>query len=430
MSKTEKSLLHPLIHTSKSFYAFIGALLIAIAWSGYAWWTQLTHGLGVTGMRTPVGSVWGVYISNFVFFIGITHAGIAIASAIRIMKLKIYIPIARMAELITIFSLMMAGLSIVFDMGRPDRIFNVIMYFRNRLWASPLIWDVTAIATYLVLAVTYLYIEMREDLATYAEKVPKWQRKLYRLLLPLYTSWERERIERIVWWASICNFPVMVMVHTTVAWIFGLQVAQPGWYSSIMGPYYVAGAVYSGVASVLVTAAIYRRLFKWERLISPEVFRGVGNFLTAVGPIYLYFLLSEHITIRYAGPHPEFMVSQALMQQEFAWLFWFQIVGFCTASIIFFVQSVYPKAFSIGRTVFASALVVVVLWVTRFLIVVPPLTRSLLPFPIGSYTPTWVELSIVGGTFAVITFLFALFTKIFPIIPITEARRAGLVEGR
>ena len=131
-------LLRPLLGTGKGFYVLAGALLILIAWFLYAWYVQLTQGLGVTTMRTPIGAAWGVYIANFVFFVGIAHGGIAIAAAIRLLKLTKYLPVARMGEVLTVISLMMAGLSIMIDMGRPDRTFNMIIYWPQRVGASSL----------------------------------------------------------------------------------------------------------------------------------------------------------------------------------------------------------------------------------------------------------------------------------------------------
>ncbi|MBI4303126.1 MAG: polysulfide reductase NrfD [Chloroflexi bacterium] len=424
----EERFLSPILHTTKKFYLFAGLLALGVVWFIIAWIIQLRTGLVVTGMRDvgAGGAAWGIYITNFVFFIGITHAGIAIASAIRLFKLKDYIPLARIAELVTIFSLMMAALSIVMDMGRPDRVFNIILNYPSRIQSSPLVWDITAVAVYLIFGVTYLYMEMREDLAKIAGKV-KWG-WLYRRLIPGYVQGERERIERVVFWASIFNFPIMVMVHTTVGWIFGLQVARPGWYSSILGPYYVIGAVLSGVAAVVVMTAIYRRIFHWLDIIKPVVFRGLGRFLSWVSIFYIYFITAEFITVKWAGPLGELRVSMAWSHQEFALFYWLQILAFIIAFTIFFINTVFPKLFRIWTTVFASALVVVTLWVTRFLIVVPSLTRPLLPYEIGSYTPTWVEWSLVGGTFAIIALLFMIFTKVLPIIPLTEMERAEKEE--
>ncbi len=411
-------LLRPLTHSGRYFYIIFGALLVVLGWFVYAWYYQLRNGLAVTGLETPVGASWGLYLVNFVFFIGITHAGIAIAAAIRLFKLHDYAALARMAELVTILSLVAAGVCIILDMGRPDRIFNTISNYPWRVLSSPLVWDITAITTYLVFAVTYLYIEMRGDLAMLAGKI-RWG-WLYRRLLPAYNPGERKRVERIVFWASIFNFPIMVMVHTTVAWIFGLQVGRPEWYSAIKGPYYVFGAVLTGVATVVVVAAIYRKLFHWEEFIKPLVFRGLGRFLCWTSIFYLYFILSDFMTIKYAGPLPELKVMQAKTVGDFAFLYWFEVISLAIGFTVFLINTVFNKVFRVWSTVAAAALVVVALWVGRYIIVIPSLVNPFLPFPAGSYTPTWVEWSLTAGAFAIVVFGFMAFTKVLPIIPFSE----------
>ncbi len=430
MSSTgfQDKLVRPLFSTSKSFWITFGILLAATVWFVVAWITQLGSGLAVTGMRDiPGGAPWGLYITNFVFWIGITHAGIAIASAIRLFKLHAYAPIARIAELVTIFSLAMAGVSIVMDMGRPDRLFGIIANYPDRIGSSPLVWDVTAVAVYLIFAVSYLYIEMREDIARLAAKV-RWG-WLYRALLVGYRKGERQRIERIVFWASIFNFPIKDMVHTTVGWIFGLMVSRPGWYGAILGPYYVAGAVLSGLAAVVVVTAIFRRVLGWQDVIKPLVFRGLGRVLSWFSILYIYFVLAEFITVKFAGPTGELDVSATWSSGTFATAYWIQIAALVIAFAIFFINTVFPKVFRINTTVIASAMIVVTLWVTRFLIVVPSLTRPQLPYQAGAYSPTWVEWSLVGGTFAIAALFFLIFTKFLPVLPLTEMETAGKEEA-
>jgi molybdopterin-containing oxidoreductase family membrane subunit len=264
---------------------------------------------------------------------------------------------------------------------------------------------------------------LREDLARLAERV-RWG-WLYRLLLPGYEPGERQRIDKIIWWMSIFIIPIMVMVHSTVAWIFGLMVSRSGWYSAMLGPYFLLGAVLSGIAAMVVVAAIYRRLFAWQAYITPTVFRGLGKVLCWLAFAYLYFLLSEFLTVEFAGPLGELNVSLALTRREFAWPYWLQIAALLVAAAIFFINTVFPEVFRIGTTVFAAALVVATLWLTRFLIVVPSLMRPFLPYPTGSYTPTWVEWSLVGGTGVIMVLCFMLFTKFLPIIPLIEMERAA-----
>ncbi len=422
----EEKLLRPTLHTTWKYYVVLALVILAVVWFAFAWVTQLRTGLVVTGMRdVPGGAPWGIYLSNFVFWIGIAHAGIAIAAGIRLLKLKNYIPIGRMAELLTVFGLIMSGLCIMFDLGRPDRIFNTILHYPGRLGPSPLIWDVTAITTYMVLSISYIYIEMREDLARLVGR-NRWG-WLYRLLALGHEPGERDGTEKLIWWASVFIIPIMVMVHTTVGWLFGLMVSQPGWFNWFIAPYFLLGAVLSGLAAVVIVAAIYRRLFRWQDLIEPSVFKGLAKILSGLCITYLFFLLGEFMTSFFAAPLGELNVFIALTQMEFAWPYWFQIGALVVAFVLFLTGMVFPKTFRIGTTVFASALVVAALWITRFLILAGSLTHPRI-YPAGNYVATWVEWSVVGGTFALMVLLYMLFTKIFPIVSLTEMERAAAEE--
>jgi Ni/Fe-hydrogenase subunit HybB-like protein len=177
MSDRIEKLIRPLVHTSKEFYAFIAFLSVVSVVAIYAYVLQLTTGLGVTGLNDI--TIWGIYIVNFIFFIGISHSGIAISATVRLMKLHRYHKIARIAELLTIVSLAMAGLSIVIDLGRPDRSYLLITEFLKRFKFSPLTWDITAVGTYLTLSATYLYITLRHDFKILSERFTGWRSTFY-----------------------------------------------------------------------------------------------------------------------------------------------------------------------------------------------------------------------------------------------------------
>lgn len=422
ISKTrEEQLLRPLLYSGQAFYIFGGGLLILIVWFGYAWYLQLTQGLGVTMMRTPVGAAWGVYIVNFVFFVGIAHGGIAIAAAIRLFKLTKYMPIARMGEVLTVISLMMAGLSIMIDMGRPDRIFNLILYWPQRVGASSLSWDITVIIIYFALSVSYLWLTMRQDLVRCMDRFPRltW---VYKPLLLGYRPDEGRKIEGMTWWLSIAIVFLIVMLSGgVVPWIFGLLPARPGWFSALAGPYFLTAAIASAIAAVIVVAAILRRLFNWQAYIKPEIFKGLGTFLGIITLFYLYLVLAEQLTMRYAAPLPELLISEKLFRGEFAAIFWpMLILGFFIPPMMLVVQTIRHKWFSLTRTVLAAAIILIAFWIKRFLIVVPSLLRPLLPFPEGNYSPSWVEWSVIAGVFAISVLLFVLFLKLFPIMELGE----------
>ncbi len=417
----EEALLRPLLHTGRAFYVFCSLLLVIIVWFGYAWYIQLTQGLGVTMMRTPIGAAWGVYIANFVFFVGIAHGGIAIAAAIRLLKLTRYTPVARMGEVLTVISLMMAGLSIMIDMGRPDRMFNIVIYWPQRVGWSSLSWDVTVIIIYFTLSTCYLWLTMRHDLAQCLSRFPKLS-LIYKALLIGYSPDEEAKVERMSWWLSIAIVFLIVMLSGgVVPWIFGLLPARPGWFSALAGPYFLTAAIASAIATIIVIAAILRRLFNWQAQISPDILKGLGTFLGIITLFYIYLVLAEQLTMRYAAPLAEFLISEKLMTGEFALIFWpMLILGFFVPSVMLVAQAIRPSLFSVTRTLLAAAAIAIAFWVKRFLIVVPSLLRPLLPFPEGSYSPSWVEWSVIAGTFAMAILLFTLFLKLFPIVELTE----------
>jgi molybdopterin-containing oxidoreductase family membrane subunit len=418
VTERQKKILRPLVYTSKEFYPFLAGLIIVTIVFAYAYSLQLSKGLGVTGLNDI--TIWGIYIANFIFFIGISHAGIAISAAVRILKLERYAPIARMAELLTLVSLMMAGLSIVIDLGRPDRSFLMIVHFFERIGSSPLLWDITAVATYLILSSTYLYLPMREDLKLCMDQFSGWRKSLFKLLLPAYEEGEEPTIRRLSWWMAITILPVMVMVHTTVSWIFSLLSSRPLWFGAAAGPYFIAAAVASGIGSVVVIAAVVRHLFQWEDLLPPEIFRGLGNFLAMITLVYLYFMLVEQFTARYAGPAGEFFVSESWLFGAFAPTFWIlTFLGLFIPFIVLLVQAFRPGHVNINLTAIVSFWLVIAFWFKRYIIVVP--TLSIGTEHLGLYAPTWVELAVLAGSFSLPILLYTILVKLIPIVEMGES---------
>lgn len=417
MTERQEKIMRPLRTTSREFWPFVAALALITVVFIYAYTIQLSKGLGVTGLNDI--TIWGVYIVNFIFFIGLSHAGIAISAAVRIMSLHRYAPIARMAEVLTLASLMMAGLSIVIDLGRPDRAYLMVVNFASRIGASPLLWDITAVATYLILSTTYLYLPMREDLAVCRDSFTGWRKKMYEITLPGYEQGEEKVIKRLAWWMAVTILPVMVMVHTTVSWIFSLLSNRPLWFGAAAGPYFIAAAVASGIACVIVIAAILRKLFHWEDLLPPEIFRGLGNFLSVITLIYLYLMLVEQFTARFAGPAGEFFVSEAWLFGSYATLFWsLTTIGLILPCVYLLVQAFRPGKINITWTSIFSLFIVIAMWFKRYIIIVPTLTVG--GSPLQAYTPSWVEIMVLGGSFAALALIYTILLKLIPIIEMEE----------
>jgi len=416
----EERVLRPLYHTSKAFYLTAFSFLVIIAWSGYVWWTQLTEGLYVTGLRdlgVMGGSPWGLYITSFIWYVGIAHGGIAVSAGIRLMKLEQYRPVSRIAEVITLITLLMAGLNIIFDIGRPDRIFNMVTHYWERVGHSPLIWDLTVIIGYFVLSATYLVISMREDLATFSEKLPRRWKIFYKLVMVGYDPKEKAKVNQILWWLALSLIVLMALLSGgVIPWLFGLMVSQPGWFSAVQGPYFLTAALASAIAGVILVAATVRRLFGWHEELKLDIFMGLSKILAILVLIYLWFVLHEHLTIQYAGPLPERTVSTDLLFGGFAPAFWTVIGGLLLVFTYLASQTIRPTSFSLKGTALASFAVLIFLWVKRFIIVVPSLLFPRMPYPVGSYAPTWVEWSLLTGTLAISVLLFMLFTKVYPLV--------------
>ncbi|MDZ4247269.1 MAG: NrfD/PsrC family molybdoenzyme membrane anchor subunit, partial [Dehalococcoidia bacterium] len=346
IGRPEHKLLRPILHSGRGFMLFTGLLLILAVWFGYAWFVQLRYGLGVSGMRTPVGAAWGLYITNFIFFVGMAHGGIAIAAAIKLLKLNTYKPVARIGELVTVVSLSMAGIAIIIDMGRPDRVFNVIRYWPERVVSSPLSWDITVVFTYFVLSLTFLWLSMRSDMAKIIDKVGgvPGRKLIYRLLLVGYTPEEDKKVDDLTWWLSLAVVFLIVMLSGgVVAWIFGLLPSRPGWFGALAGPYFLTAAIASAIGGVIVIAAVLRKVFDWKEYIGLEVFTGLGRFLGVITMFYLYLILAEQLTMRFAAPHSEKAVSDLLLKGELAIFYWPMLIGGFFIPSLFVVIQPFKK---------------------------------------------------------------------------------------
>ncbi|MEI6434457.1 MAG: NrfD/PsrC family molybdoenzyme membrane anchor subunit, partial [Bacteroidota bacterium] len=242
------------------FSFFLLVFLFAI----YAFITQLVKGQIVTGMRDYV--VWGIYDVNFIFFIGISYAGAMISGILHLLHVEWRKPIIRIAEMITVISVIIGPVFILVEMGRLDRIFNIFTHGRIQ---SPILWDVVAITTYLSCSILFLYLALIKDYALFRDntelKIPKWQRYFYRKFAATYSGLPEQKklLERALTIMSAIIIPLAVLVHSVLAWIFGMTI-RPGWHSTIFAPYFVIAAVYSGTAVLIIAMWIFRKFYHLE----------------------------------------------------------------------------------------------------------------------------------------------------------------------
>ncbi|MCL4394000.1 MAG: polysulfide reductase NrfD [Chloroflexi bacterium] len=416
MSDLERVVLKPLQETGPGFYAVCGALALVVLWGGYEYVLQLTQGLGVTGMGRPV--YWGIYISNFIFFTGISMAGTLISAILRVTHAEWRRSITRMAEAITGFALALGGLQILIDMGRVDRVMNVLVYGRLQ---SPMLWDFTCIGAYFLSSLFYLYLPMIPDLALLRDKwtdAASWRRWLYRVLALGWRGSEEQsrRLEKLISLMAIVLIPTAALVHTVVSWLFGMTL-EPMWHSTIFGPYFVVGAIFSGIALLFVFMTMIRRAWHLESYIGDKQYNYLGLLLLAMSAFWIYFTLAENLTTFYGAVTDELRVDQAKLLGAYHVLFWGMV--FLNAVVPFTVLVWRRGRTPLGTTI-VSICVVAGMWLERFLIVIPSLTLPRVTFEPGVYLPTSTEIAITLASFALLALLYLVFFKVFPVISMWE----------
>lgn len=424
-SELERTVLNPLRQTTMQFWLVVGVLGVVFLWGASMLIRQWVLGLGVTGLSRPV--YWGIYLSNFVFFIGISHAGTLISAILRVTQAEWRRPITRIAEAITFFALILGLLQIWFDMGRPERVLYPLIWGR---YQSPFLWDFTCIGIYLLSSTLYLYLPMVPDLARMRDHmtdVPRWRRWLYRVMsYGWHGSHEQHRrLEKGIGIMAILIIPIAVSVHTVVSWIFGMTM-QPMWHSTILGPYFVVGAIFSGIAMLFVFMTIIRKAWHFEKWIGPKQYNYLGLLLLVMSAFWGYFTLAEYLTTGYGTLVHEKEVFEAKLHGEYAPWFWTMVV--CNL-IIPFAILLWRKGRTPTGTFIVSLAVVIGMWIERFTIVAPSLTRPSLGFEHAIYTPTITEVAITAGSVAFFSLLFLFFFKIFPAISVWEVEEGEEVEA-
>ena len=424
----EQSLLRPLggPHKGLIFGSLVTGALVALLF--YSWGYQVRHDLGVTGLSRP--NFWGFYITNFVFWIGISHAGTLISAILRVTAAEWRRPMTRCAEAITVFALCVGGLFPLIHLGRPWLFYYMVPFVGQRLlwpnFRSPLVWDLLAITAYLTGSILYLALPLVPDLAILRDRAlasnPSGARaRLYRLLAAGWRGTPQQwySLEKGIQVMAIIIIPVAVSVHTIVSWDFAMTL-QPMWHSAIFGPYFVVGAIYSGIAMLLVTMYILRRGLGLQQYLSDAVFNNLSLLFVAMAVMWSYFTFAEHLTVFYGNEHAEMAVYNERISGQFAPYFWTMIA-------LNVVVPLLVLAFRAGRRPLASAVVgigvIVGMWVERYIIVVGSLSMPRLEYTVGSYQPSWVEIGVLVGSFGLFGFLYFLFLQLAPIVSIWEVRQ-------
>ena len=424
LAQIEKDTVATMAGTTWRYWLALGSALFLVGLGGWAWSVALREGLGITGLNEPV--MWGSLITTFVFFIGVSHSGTLVSAILFFTRSPLRAAIGRSAEAMTVFTILTAGLYPIVHIGRSWLFFFVLPYPNQRqLWMnfrSPLTWDVFAITSYVTVSMLFLYMGMLPDLALLARRVSGWRRPLYRVLTLGFagTDGEWRIFEKAYPIFAGVVIPLAVSVHSVVSWDFAMTV-MPGWHSAIFAPYFVAGAIFSGIAVAILLLSGLRRGYHLERYITPKHFDMLAKLLLAMSLVMTFVYATEFFMAFFRGSRVEVDVFRWRATGTYAPVFWSVIAANSVAPLALFWSKVRR---SLPALVSIAALVTVGMWFERFLFIVTTLARNFISQNWGNYAPTFKEALICLGGMGWFFMLFLLFIKLFPCMAISESMQS------
>lgn len=427
LRRIDDQVLASLRRPSLKYAALIGLALLLMGAGAIAYLFQYFMGMGVAGLSIPVG--WATYITNFVWWVGVAHAGTLVSAILFLFRTDWRDRINRAAEAMTVFAIMCAGLFPLIHLGRVWVFFWIIPYPNwAHLWPnfkSPLVWDVIAVTTYLTVSTLFFYLGMVPDLATARDRTPPGPRqKLYRFLAMgwtgRYEQW-RHYARTYLALAALVT-PLVISVHSVVSWDFAMSVVR-GWHTPIFAPYFVAGAIHSGLATVLILLIPLRRVLRLEELFSRYALEQMTLIMIFTGLILGYSYAVEGFMSWYSGDiyEQQFSAFRASLHQPYGVMFWALIVFNVIVPLFFFSKRLRTN---LKFVLVAAVLINVGMWLERFVIIVVSLGHDYLPSSWATYAPRPVEILITGLAVGLFMFLYLVFVKLFPSVPMSETKKA------
>lgn len=406
-------------------------LILVMAIGAFAYFTQLKNGLIVTDMRDYAS--WGIYISNFVFFVAISLVGSLISAVLKLTDVKWRTPLVRISEIIAVAAITFAALIIIVDMGRPDRFWHLFVYGRIQ---SPIMWDVIVITTYFTISILLLYIPLLPDLAICRDKLTgaaKWKRWCYKFFALNWKNTPRQYkiVNDSIKILAVLIIPLALSIHTVTSWLFATTF-RVGWDSSNFGPYFVAGAFMAGAAAVTAIMYVVREHYNLQKYITDKHFDHMGKLLVLLSLIYLYFNVNEYLVPGYKMKEVEGDQLRALFTGNYAPMFWsVQILGLALPVIIL----LFKKGRKPIPLFIISVVVVIGAWFKRLLIVTPTLLHPFIPMQNvpeawHHYIPTWQEWAITSASLAGALFIIQIFIRLFPVVSIWETAEEREIETK
>jgi Ni/Fe-hydrogenase subunit HybB-like protein len=397
----------------------VGLILTAgiIAWAGQIWW-----GMGMAGKRTP--EMWAMYITTFVFWIGIGHAGTLISAILYLFRARWRTSIYRGAEAMTVFAVMTAGLFPLIHAGRMWFAYWLLPYPNQRyLWPnfrSPLVWDVFAISTYLTISVVFFSVGLFPDIAALRDMSTGWRKRIYSILA---LGWEgsdgqwRHYLRAYGLLAALAT-PLVLSVHSVVSWDFAMALV-PGWHSTLFAPFFVDGAIFSGFAMVLVLIIPMRHFFNLRPYLTDRHLDAMAKLILVTSLVLSYFYVCEAFTAWYSGEHFEKASLFARATRQYAWSFWLQYFCNSVVPLVLF----WRRARTHVPTLYVVSIFVLIgMWFERFNIIVPGLAHDFYPYTWGTYFPTVTDTMIIIASFAWFFILFLACIRVLPSVSIVEVK--------
>lgn len=404
---------------------FIVGLIISltmVAIGAMSWANQIINGLGEAGIMNPVG--WGVYITDFVFWVGIAHSGTLISAILYLFRAAFRSRFNRAAEAMTVFAVMTAGLFPLIHLGRVWLFYWLLPYPNQRyLWVnfkSPLVWDVFAVSTYLTVSVVFWYVGLIPDLAIARRLKSGFQKKIYGFFSLGWTGSFKEwqHYNQLYKFLAALAAPLVLSVHSVVSWDFAMGVVY-GWHTTIFAPYFVAGAIFSGCAMVITLMVPMRKLYGLEKLITVDDFEKLAKLLMFTGLVVSYAYMVELGLSVYAGNVYEADQFYFRLFGNYWWAYWTMIICNVVSPLLLFFRGLRRNL------VFLWCLSIPInigMWFERFNIIVLSLAQDFDPYNFGYYTPTWTEWGITIGSFGWFFTFFLLFTRTIPVLSVTELK--------
>jgi len=400
----------------------------AIVAGGWAWSLQISVGMRVSGLNRPVS--WAVYITNFVFWVGIAHSGTLLSAVLFLFRARHRTAVFRVAEAMTVFGVMTAGLFPIIHLGRPWLAYWLFPYPNQRhLWVnfrSPLMWDVFAVSTYFIVSSIFLVVGIVPDAAALRDASRGWRRRLYAFFAFGWRGTDEEwrHYSRAYLYFAAFATPLVFSVHSVVSWDFAVSIL-PGWHSTIFPPYFVAGAIFSGMAMVITLLVPLRRALHLEDLVTRDHLDMLARIVLLTSLIVTYSYILEFVLALRGGPSAERRTLLYRAAGDYAPLFWTMIACNSAAPLLLFFRRV---RFTPAALLVISLLINVGMWLERFIIIVTGLAHDRIPWSWHLYKPRLVEAAITVGSFGWFFFWFLVFVRLLPAVSIAEMKEAVVEE--